>query len=379
MIPKVRVPKVVVQILLLLACSSLGHPSVFAASASASLQRAKQEAEAKGYAFFTNRDEIVSKAKKEGKARVIIGGLGGSPTLKFITEAFRKKYPFVDLYMESIKSGEGGAQQNLLEVKAGAAKDWDIVRTYTDFYSEYLPYLWKIDLLGMAEHGVLAIPPKMIDPKQRNILAIQSQFAVTAYNKDLISPSQLPKSWEDILKPEFKGRKFALDIRPQEIAALVPEWGQEKTLEFARKLAAQQPIWSRGGSRTLVSMAAGEFPMFVGVNYDTLKRNQRKDAVGVIQYTVLEPAPVRISSEHAIMGTSRNPHAALLWLEFMAGPEAQHLIDEHEVAASLYVRGSAAEQELRGKQVSVVSWEQNQNMEQWVAKIFETFGFPRGR
>lgn len=35
------------------------------------LLKAKQQAEAKGYIFLTNHDEIVEKAKKEGKLRVL--------------------------------------------------------------------------------------------------------------------------------------------------------------------------------------------------------------------------------------------------------------------------------------------------------------------
>lgn len=283
----------------------------------------------------------------------------------------------MELYVETIR-GQDAGQRNLLEIKSGLAKDWDIVRTYTDFYSEYLPYLWKIDLLGLAEHGVLAIPPKMIDPKQRNVMVILSRFSVAAYNKNLVPPNQVPKTWEDILKPQFKGRKFAVDLRPQELAALVPAWGLEKTLDFCHKLAAQQPIWVRGGSRTLVALGAGEVPLFFGVNYDSVKRSQRKDPLGVIQFVILEPVPIRVSSEHAILATSKNPHAALLWLEWIASSEAQKLIDEHEpLAASIYVRGSVAEQEVRGKELSVVNWEQNERMEQWLAKMFEAFGFPK--
>ena len=116
----------------------------------------------------------------------------------------------------------------------------------------------------MAEYGVLRIPFKMIDPGNRNVMAILSQFQVTTYNKNFISPSHVPKTWEDILTPAFKGRKFAAEIRPLEIAALVPAWGLEKTLDFARKLAAQEPIWTGGASRTLAAVGAGRGSPFPG-------------------------------------------------------------------------------------------------------------------
>ena len=138
----------------------------------------------------------------------------------------------------------------------------------------------------MAEHGVLQIPPDMIDPKNRNVMALVSRFEVVAYNKNLVSPGQLPKTWEDILKPEWKGRKFGTDIRPQELAALVPAWGLDKTVDYALKIAAQQPVWARGGSRPLAALAAGEIPLYVfGANYGTVTRAQRKDPLRVIQLT----------------------------------------------------------------------------------------------
>jgi iron(III) transport system substrate-binding protein len=218
----------------------------------------------------------------------------------------------------------------------------------------------------------------MIDPINRNVVALLSRFQVTAYNKNLIPPNQIPKTWEDMLKPEFKGKKFAVDIRSQELASLVPVWGLEKVLDFARKIGAQQPMWVRGGTRPVVSVASGEIPLFLGPNYSSVKGVQRKDPLGVLQFTILEPVPVRIGTEQGILLTSKNPHAALLWLEFMASPAAQNLIDQYEpLSSSFYVRGSAVEQELRGRKLSIVSWEQNDEMEQWIAKIVEAFGFPR--
>lgn len=355
--------------------SWLSCPVAIAASTSPALLNAKQQAEARGYIFFTNRDEIISRAEKEKKLR-IIAGLDGS--LEATVRAFKKKYPFLDPYIQTIKSPDDG-QRLLLEVKANAAQDWDIVRVHTDFFRDWLPYFWKIDLLSMAEQKVLDIPVKMIDPINRDVMALVSRFEVVPYNKNLVSPSQVPKTWEDMLKPEWKGRKFGLDLRPQELAALVPAWGLEKTLDYARKIAAQQPIWARNATRSLTALAAGEIPLYLfGANYGSVTRAQRKDPLGTIQYAVLEPVPVRVGSEQAILATSKNPHAALLWLEFMAGAEAQKLIDQHEpLIASLYSKGSAAEQALRGKKLSVVGWEDNAKMEQWLAKLVEAYGFPK--
>ena len=358
-----------------LATSCLCSFTVLAATPSPAMLAAKKDAEAKGYTFFINHDEIVTKAKQEGKLRVLAEM--EPPNIKASIKAFMKKYPFINLHIEEI-TGTDAARRNILEIKSGMAKDWDILHLSTDFYSEYIPYLWKMDILGMAEQGVLKIPPPMIDPKHGSVVGFFSRFQVTAYNKKLVPADKLPKTWEDILKPEFKGKKFAADIRPTEIAALAPAWGLEKTLEFSRKVAAQEPIWVRGGSRTITAIIAGEIPMMIGPNFHTTKRAQGKDRTGNLQYVTLEPVPVRLSLEEAIQAGAQHPHAALLWLEWMASAEAQKLADEHEpLGSSVYVRGGAVEQELRGKKLSVVSWDHHQNMEQWQAKVVEAYGFPK--
>jgi ABC-type Fe3+ transport system substrate-binding protein len=339
--------------------------------------KAKQTAGTKGYVFFSGHDEIVEKAKKEGKLRILVNM--DPATLKAAGKAFNQKYPFINLHAQEI-TGTDMAQRNVLEIKSGQARDWDIIYPSRDLYSEYLPYLWKVDLLGMAERGVLQIPAPMIDPKNRNIVAPYTRLIVSAYNRTLVSPEQLPKSWEDFLKPEFKGRKFALDIGPRPIACLVPAWGLEKTLDFARKLAAQDPIWVRGVSRTLPSIIGGDVPMMTGTMFHSVKRAEIKDRTGVLQHLVLEPVPVFLTSEQAILATAPNPHAALLWLEWMAGAESQKIADDQEPMGSSHLfRGGGVEQQLRGKKLSWVTWEQHANVESWMVKVFEAYGFPKAQ
>jgi ABC-type Fe3+ transport system substrate-binding protein len=346
-----------------------------AATAAPALLNRKKEAEAKGYTFVTNHDEIVAKAKKEGNLRPLVNMRPAN--IKASADAFRKRYPFINLDVREA-TGTENAQRLLLELKSGAATEWDIVDTSSDFFTQFLPYLLKIDILGMAQGGVLQIPPQMIDFINRNILAFSSRFSVTVYNKNLVVPNQIPKNWEDLLKPEMKGKKFALDIRPTEIAALVPAWGLEKTLEFARKLKDQEPLWVRGSTRTMTSILAGEVPMMVGPNWHNMKEVEAKDAAGVLKYAVLEPVPLRFGNRQAPLASTKHAHAALLWLEWMASPEAQKITDEKEpLASSMYVRGGAVEQELKGKKLSVVGWEHEQLLDGWQAKVVEAYGFPK--
>ncbi|HWP60870.1 MAG TPA: extracellular solute-binding protein [Candidatus Acidoferrales bacterium] len=352
-----------------------GLPALHAAS-TVDLNTAKAEAEAKGYIFELRHDDIVAKAKKErGKMRAHISQ--DPPTFNAIAEAFKAEYPFVDPHVEEL-TGTDATQRFFLQVKAGRAQGWDAGHLSDEVYQAYQPYLKKFDIFGMARHGVLRIPTEIIDPVKRNIAAVNSGTQVIAYNKKLLAAERLPSTWEDFLKPEFKGRKFAADIRPTEIAALVPAWGLEKTLAFARQIAAQEPIWVRGATRTLTAMAAGEYALFLGPNFNTVMRAIKKDLSGSLDLKVVEPVPVRLTEALAVLASSERPYTALLWIEFQASPKGQKLVDEfHPYGASAFIAGSAQERLLRGKRLSVVQWDHFSKLGEYQAKVVEAYGFPK--
>jgi iron(III) transport system substrate-binding protein len=354
----------------------LGVPAFAnAAAASAALQKAKQEAEAKGFIFETSRDEILAKAKKEGKLRVLTSL--ENEALKPVSEAFKKKYPFIDLRAEEI-AGTDTYQRMLLEMKSGAASGWDVNYLTTDYYDDYFPYQKKFDILGMAQQGVLQIPVGMIDPTNRNIISYTTNTQVVAYNKKLISEDKVPNTWEDFLKPEFKGRKFLVDIRPQEVANLVPAWGLEKTLQFAKAIAEQNPIWIRGHSRTIAAMTAGEYMMLLGANLNSTKRAMAKDRAGVLAFKVVEPIPIRIADHEAVFAKATSPYAGLLWLEFIASAEAQNIINRDD-KGSVFFPGTTPHQLTQGRKVSLVAWEHAPKLEELQKKVFEAYGFPKAQ
>ena len=360
---------------LLLLFGLVEFPALAAASNPA-LMKAKKEAETKGFIFFAGHDEIVAKAKGEGKMRALFGL--DTVAIKALVGAFTKKYPFIETYVEEIE-GTDAYQRFILEMKSGRTPNWDATFIPIDFYKDYVPFQKKFDILGMAAHGVLNINPKMVDPLHRNTVASTSIIQVIAFNKTLLSPDKAPARWEDLLKPEFKGKKFIADIRPHMVAALVPAWGLEKVLDFSRKLAEQQPVWVRGATRLLSAMIAGEYALMIAPNLNSVKRIEEKDKAGVLAYKIVEPVPTRlVPRADGVLAAANNPHAALLWLEFQASPEAQKIIDQYGPnQASILTPGSFIEQETRGKQLSIVDWNHAQKLEEYSAEMVKAYGFPK--
>ena len=353
-------------------------PLGLALGADSSALKTKQKAESEGYVFAASHDEIVEKAKKEGKLRVI---RSLSPeTFNGTVSAFKQKYPFVTEVSAFEFKGTEGPQRFILELQAGRGKEWDVFDVAPELHSEFQPFLKKFDLLGMAKAGILAIPPEMVDPQGRNVMSVTAGVHVVGYNKKAIPESRVPNTWEDFLKPEFKGKKFLVDIRPQGFPPLAAKMGEEWMVNYARKIKEQDPLWARG-MQALTGMSTGEGSMFHLAYYHSCvraKEKQEKMSESFLGCKLVEPVPIRIGDRTAVSLFAPNPYLALLWVEFQASPAAQKIIDANEpLKSSLYAPGSEINKLIKGKQVAVNDWHTFHNTEKWMEMTVKAFGFPQ--
>ena len=326
------------------------------------------------YLSIASHDEIVAKAKKEGKLRAISSLDAG--TFKPMMQSFSKKYPFIEIRMEEI-GGPEALQRFLLELKAGTVKDFDTSEASSEFYIENAAHAMKFDILGMAQKGVIRINPKMVDPEHRNIVSVASTICSIAYNKTRIAEPAVPDKWEDFLKPEFKGRKFIADIRPQCMASLMAGMGEEWVLKYARQIKEQEPVWLRGNQRAMSALASGEQAIHQMTFYQSCVEAAKKDSSNSMVCKILEPAPVLLRENQFILKTAAHPHAALLFIEHMASPEGQKVIDEYEpIKSSVYADGEVARL-TKGKKVSVNDHRTFQNTPKWMKMVIEAYGFPK--
>jgi len=345
-----------------------------AAAPSPGLLKAKQAAEAKGFAFETSRNEILAKAKKEGRLRAL-SSLDPS-SFKPMADSFKKKYPYIDIQIQEL-SGTEAIQRQLLELKAGTVKDWDVGHASQDFYNDYPAHAAKFDLLGMAEQGVLKINPKMVDPENRMIAAPSSGLCAVAYNKTQIAPDRVPNQLEDILRPEFKGRKIVVDIRPYCMAALMVVQGEEWVVNHARKLKEQEPVWVRGNTRALTAIAVGEYQMHQLTNYHSCVRATWKDKTKALGCKVVEPVPIRLQEAGFVLKNAANPNAALLFMEHQASPEGQKVLDEVEPMKSSLFGSGEVSKVLQGKKISLNDFRTYAKTEGWMKMVLEAYGFPK--
>src|SRR5215471_6205421 len=118
-------------------------------AASSSVLSAQKEAESKGRTFFTSHDDIVSKARKEGK--LWVSSRLGTSVSEPLVNGFKQKYPFITEIRVQEIAGTAAFERFELELQSGQAKGWDITHVPIDSISSYVPYLKKYDIFGMAK------------------------------------------------------------------------------------------------------------------------------------------------------------------------------------------------------------------------------------
>jgi ABC-type Fe3+ transport system substrate-binding protein len=339
------------------------------------IEAAAAEAEANGLLFFTSHDDLVAQATEGGTIRAQTS-LETWPELE---EAWSAVYPDIDIAIDHIP-GPDERERFLLEVASGSVTDQDVAYVGLEQFAQYVELLLPVDILGMAETGILDLDPRAIDPVNRNIVATGSGVGGIGYNPDLLPAEDVPDSWDDLLTDTFsaENHRLLVDIRPANVAPLVPVWGLDETIEYTTSLAAQDPIWVRGSTGPLSRVAAGEFSLMVFNNYDSAV-NVGSESGGKVVPLLVEPVPVRVVDAFGVMGEdySNNPAAGILFLEFMMSDAAQAILDIN-LESSLFSPNSEIAKLLEGMELSILGWEDGHihNASDYLAAIVESYGFP---
>jgi ABC-type Fe3+ transport system substrate-binding protein len=137
---------------------------------------------------------------------------------------------------------------------------------------------------------------------------------VIVYNKRL-READVPSSWDDLLKPHFQRN---IGLSP---TAIIPSfnrviWGEEKTLDYTRKLKSQNVVWNEGGSAALAAMvASGEvLAAVINVNY----AEARKKKGDPVDWNFAEDGLYYHSSPLCVPKNASHPNLAALLIAYWA-------------------------------------------------------------
>lgn len=168
-----------------------------------------------------------------------------------------------------------------------------------------------------------ALLPGMV-PDHRGYASTLLSVWVQAYNTNAIKKEDLPKTFQDLTDPKWKG-KLGIEAKNQEwFATVVNDMGEEKGLQLFRDIVARNGISARKGHSLLNNMVvAGEVPLGLTLYNYMPAKSKRKGAP--VDWFVLEPAVARANG----IGIARhapNPNAAALFYDYMLSEEAQKVL-----------------------------------------------------
>ncbi len=150
---------------------------------------------------------------------------------------------------------------------------------------------------------------------------------VQAYNTIKVKKEDLPKSYEDLLDPKWKG-KLSIEASDHEWFYSVArdmdaKRGEGSGTRFFRDLVANG-LSTRVGHPLLTTLvASGEVPLALTVYQYSPEQLKKKGAP--IDWFAIEPA-VAISDGMAVMKKAPHPHAALLFYDYLLGEEGNRQI-----------------------------------------------------
>ncbi len=262
------------------------------------------------------QDAKIAKARDERK--VVIYNTTTVPDMQSIVEAFKKRYPFLEV--ESFRStGERLIEKIITEVRAG--------RHLADVYIISGLQMW------LLRDGGNLVP--YLSPERAGVrkafkddpgywTGVYFNLEVVGYNTKLTAQRELPKKWEELLDPKWKGR-MTLEIEDVPwFASLLQILGEERAMDFFHRFAKQQLQIRRGHPLIAQLLAAGEVPLSPTLRVNMAETLKTKGAP--VDWVAIEPIAPNPPVSVAIAKAAPHPDAARLFIDFILSREGQSVI-----------------------------------------------------
>ena len=236
-----------------------------------------------------------------------------------LAAAFEKKYGVKLRFWRA--SSENVLQRIASEARASRF-DFDLVETN----GPELESLHRENLLLPAKSPYDAdLIPGAI-PRHRAWVGTRLNMFVQAYNTSLVRKDELPKAYQDLRDPKWRG-KLGIEAEDTDwFGAVVKDLGEDNGLTLFREIVATNGISVRKGHTLLAGLvASGEVPFALTVYNHNAERLKQRGAP--IDWYVIQPAYVRPNGI-ALSRKPPHPHAALLFYDFLLSEEGQRILEK---------------------------------------------------
>jgi iron(III) transport system substrate-binding protein len=260
-------------------------------------------------------EKLVAEAKKEGGLTLYTSIAGNDmPLLK---NDFEKKY---------------GIKLTVWRAGSAQVMQRSITETEAKRYQVDAIHIGAPEMEGLHREKILQ---PVTSPVFKNLIADavapHREWASTmltvwvqTYNSNKVKKSDLPKSYQDLLDPKWKGQLGIESEDSDWFAAVVGNMGEAKGLKLFRDIVAANGISVRKGHTLLQNLvAAGEVPLALA-QYNYVAAGVKRSGAPV-DWFVIEPAIARANAV-GIAAHAPHPASALLFYEYILSPDGQKIL-----------------------------------------------------
>jgi iron(III) transport system substrate-binding protein len=151
---------------------------------------------------------------------------------------------------------------------------------------------------------------------------------VQEYNTSAVRREALPKTYQDLRDPRWKGKLGIEAANDDWFGRLVTAMGEQKGVELFRSIAATNGISARKGHSLLGNLVvSGEVPFAITMHYNIAQSAKKSGAP--VDWIALEPVVARANGI-GVMKKAPHPRAAQMLYEFFISDDGQKLLAERD-------------------------------------------------
>lgn len=301
-----------------------------------------------------NYDKLIEAAKAEGGLTLYTS----TPVddIKKVTDAFTAKYGIPVTTWRS--SSENVVQRTMTEAQGGVNDVDAIAIVGTD-----LEAMSREQLLQQMESPHIKDLVEIAVPEHQEWVGTDLFLFVQGYNTNKVKKEDLPKTYEDLLDPKWKGMLAVEGSDLHWMAQISKDMGEEKGIQFFKDLVATNGVSVRDGHSLLAELVvSGEVPM--GLTIYGWKAEQLKQSGAPFDWFVIEPA-MTVPNGVGIMKKAPHPNAAVLFYDFMLSDAQQIFADMMFEPASTKVESSQNDIKMQLIEPSVILDEYDKWFKNW--------------
>ena len=265
---------------------------------------------------------LVEGAKKEGKVTWYTT-LIVDQVVRPVKDAFEKEYPF--LQMEFYRGNSENLVRKVLAEYQAKRYDVDLVDgTVSPVMVKRAGFLQRFYSPYLAEY-----PADLREP-QGFWGSTNLYFLTTGYNNRMVKANEVPKTYDDLLNPRWKGQMMWSTSRgsgaPLFIGNVLISMGQEAGKAYLQKLKGQNIAKTTASNRQVLDLViAGEYPIALHIfnHHAYISKNLGAPS----EWHPIEPVTATIHTI-GLAKNSPHPHASMLLLDFVLSEKGQKVYQQ---------------------------------------------------